>query len=356
MNPANSPRSTTSLRKKRKWQALTDQLRFPRCLWKTPIRWNEALNLMQLPCHQAPSLDLMRMWSARTACQQALAELLQHTPSIQDHHVLLTKSMEALLAKSAKLRDIHGKVDTFADARPPQHHVCNCMLYKLYDVYSPLDLPVCNLRELKMSATNSDIAESNIKFETETSPVESHCGKVLVNGKCILSRLRFAKHKLALDIPISWVRLENDDTYPVLGVRDSIEYLVRSDNLPKLVGEQPMQDVQPILLEFWRRYSLQWPDYGVYNAAALGKVSLSRTIPVYLHGDEGRGFKRNGVMILALQGAIGRGSKPFLRKHPIQTVRKLKMGVNLQGSSFNSRLLYVAMPKKHYKNNPESWK
>ena len=36
----------------------------------------------------------------------------------QDTHVLLTKSMEALLAKSAKLRDIESKVENHGDSRP----------------------------------------------------------------------------------------------------------------------------------------------------------------------------------------------------------------------------------------------
>ena len=135
---------------------------------------------------------------------------------------------------------------------------------------------------------------------------------------------------------------------------DTIDYLVQSNNLSKLVGQQPMEQVQPMLLEFWRRYSLEWPDYGVFRAAAENKLSLSRTIPVYIHGDEGRGFKRSGVMILSLQGAIGRGSKPFLKRHPIRSLRQLKMGINLQGSSFNSRMLFVAMPKKHYKSKPAS--
>ena len=62
----------------------------------------------------------------------------------------------------------------------------------------------------------------------------------------------------------------------------------------------------------------------------------------------------SGVMILSLQGAIGRGSKPFLKRHPIRSLRQLKMGINLQGSSFNSRMLFVAMPKKHYKSKPAS--
>jgi len=159
---------------------------------------------------------------------------------------------------------------------------------------------------------------------------------------------------LALDIPISWIEMGENGDFPVLSIKDTMAYLVNSKNLGKLVGDAPTEGLQSTLLEFWRRYAYEWPDFGIYDDASAGKLSLSRTIPTYIHGDEGRGFKRSGVMILSLQGAIGRGSKPFQKRHPIRSIRKIKMGVNLQGSSFNSRFLYAAMPKRFYHSTPES--
>eukprot|EP00435_Cladocopium_sp_Y103_P054921 s920_g18.t1 len=169
-----------------------------------------------------------------------------------------------------------------------------------------------------------------------------------VSGHLVAANLEFGKHDLALDIPISWVDLTGTSSFPVLDLRDTVDYLIRSNNLPKLFGDQPVEGIQGTLLEFWRRYKVEWPDFEIYDAALQGKVSLSRCIPVYVHGDEGRGFKRSGVMILSVQGALGRGTRPFQLKHPLQRVRHIKMGLNLQGSSFNSRLLFTAMPKKYY--------
>lgn len=143
------------------------------------------------------------------------------------------------------------------------------------------------------------------------------------------------------------------EAFPVLSVNDTVDYLVRSKNLSKLAGDIPFHELQPTLLEFWRRYSWEWPDFELFKAAG-DDLALSRCIPVYIHGDEGRGFKRSGVMILSVQGAIGRGTRPFQRKHPLLSIRKIKMGINLQGSSFNSRFLFTAMPKKYYTKNPAS--
>ena len=220
------------------------------------------------------------------------------------------------------------------------------------------------LKGQKTSATNCDPACFKSIF---CMPMASMVCKILINFVHVFflgsSRVlfhsscvgpRFKKHDLALDVPISWVEMGESGDFPVLSIKDTIAYLVKSKNLGKLVGDAPMDGLQSTLLEFWRRYAFEWPDFGIYDDAAAGKLSLSRAIPTYIHGDEGRGFKRSGVMILSLQGALGRGSKPFQKRHPIHSIRKIKMGVNLQGSSFNSRFSYAAMPKRFYNSTPES--
>ena len=93
-----------------------------------------------------------------------------------------------------------------------------------------------------------------------------------------------------------------------------------------------------------------------FAACENGELSLSRTIPIQIHGDEGHGFKRQGIMMLSIQGAIGRGQKPFLKKHVLPTARNKRMGLNIGGSSFNSRFLFASMPKKWYNTNPVFWR
>ena len=117
-----------------------------------------------------------------------------------------------------------------------------------------------------------------------------------------------------------------------------------------------MANVKPTLQTFWRRYGKIRHGHEVFQASAQGRVALSRAIPCLVHGDEGRGFKRSGVMILSLQGAIGKGSQPFLKHHSGekgQQERVDRMGVNIGGASYNSRLLFGAMPKKHYNVHPD---
>ena len=178
--------------------------------------------------------------------------------------------------------------------------------------------------------------------------------------KCSFEKnLRFAQHDLALKIPITWVPMpaklkDGSQEFPVLQATDTVSFLAETDNLPKLFGEAPMDGIKDTLLEFWRRFATTNGDHQVFEAAAKGLVCLERAIPILLHGDEGRGFKRQGVMCLSLQGAIGKGTRPFQDRFQNESSQKARMGVNMAGSSFNTRLLFASMPKKWYNTNPDS--
>ena len=168
-------------------------------------------------------------------------------------------------------------------------------------------------------------------------------------------RPRFQQHGLALDIPISWIDLPKGDVqFPVLKMTDTVQNLVKFKLVNKFLGELDMSDAETTLLTFWRRFSKQNPGHQVYAASARGDCTLARCIPVMIHGDEGRGFKRSGIMVLSVQGAIGKGSVPFLKAHPDGEDRQHCMAVNIKGISYNSRFLFGAMPKKHYSRTPDS--
>lgn len=100
-----------------------------------------------------------------------------------------------------------------------------------------------------------------------------------------------------------------------------------------LVGEDKFDpnEVKPRLLEFWRRYSKEYPDFTAFTS---GK-SLSNSIPCMIHGDEGRGFKKLPILLLSWQGVLGRGTRPFQKKNPLKTIQKTKMGVNMLSFTFS---------------------
>lgn len=174
--------------------------------------------------------------------------------------------------------------------------------------------------------------------------------RVCCLGKAALF-LRFQRYDLEPDIPITWIQMPEGDgdeqRFPILKMSDTVKYLSRNDMLNKLLGDPPKEDVPTILLTFWRRYSKLFPDHEIFSAASRGEVSLQRAIPCYVHGDEGRGYKKSGVLLVSVQGIIGKGTQQFMARHD-SNERRDRMGLNLLGSSFNSRFLVAVMGKKHY--------
>jgi len=61
-----------------------------------------------------------------------------------------------------------------------------------------------------------------------------------------------------------------------------------------------LREVEDQLSKFWQHY--KYVDSDVPS-------SPKRTLPIYLHGDEGRGLVKRPILILAFQPIIGWGAK-----------------------------------------------
>ena len=50
---------------------------------------------------------------------------------------------------------------------------------------------------------------------------------------------------------------------------------------------------------FWDRFRLLRPNHEIFELEKTGGVVLERTLPMMLHGDEGRSKKRQGVLCIS---------------------------------------------------------
>ena len=115
-------------------------------------------------------------------------------------------------------------------------------------------------------------------------------------------------------------------------------------------GQQPPS----VLLEFWNRFKEVEPKNPVHAAFAAGSMDAAKTIPMYIHGDEGRGRKRLPVMIVNTHGVIGAGCRAFEEYHKdAPTMRKNAMPVNIKGHSAETRFLSFVLSKKAYGEDSE---
>ena len=75
-------------------------------------------------------------------------------------------------------------------------------------------------------------------------------------------------------------------------------------------------------------------------------VDASSLVPVQLHGDGGRHFKRTEVMILQWQPVLGGGTKKALPS-------RVGLAINYRGNTWGTRFLFSVLPRAMYSGTPQ---
>lgn len=123
----------------------------------------------------------------------------------------------------------------------------------------------------------------------------------------------------------------------------------KTNNWHNFVGCDKNGNCAAQLSLFWDRWKFLRPNHQIFECRDA--ASLQRTLPVLLHGDEGRGAKRQGLMCLSVAPILGRGVATRSKKGaPNRSDRQL---MNYVGHSFATRFLLGVLPKKAYENNPD---
>ena len=131
---------------------------------------------------------------------------------------------------------------------------------------------------------------------------------------------------------------------------DLVEAMVNEDHFSLLSGGLSEDETQAALLQFWRHYSRQFGDHDIFQHRLPPEQALRRTIPIYLHGDEGKHFKRSGIMIVTLQAVLGSGPEPYHLNKKVVSPRESvqRQALNIGGHSFLSRFLVMSIPRRFY--------
>ena len=98
-----------------------------------------------------------------------------------------------------------------------------------------------------------------------------------------------------------------------------------------------------ILVEFWRRYRALKPHHAIWNLADQNKIDLSRCCPLMLHGDEGRGKKKTGFLVMSFYSYMGYGTR---QANEVRTHRPYhQFRLNYGGNTYLHRLVTSVLPK-----------
>lgn len=156
---------------------------------------------------------------------------------------------------------------------------------------------------------------------------------------------------LALPIRISDKKVATLENYPYLDPADFLETLSGSGYFHKVLGV-PAHMAESCLLSFWEKFRTLYPNHQVFSQY----LPLENLIPYYLHGDGGRGYKKDPIEILSMFPALGAGSNSM--RVDLSGKRKpddLTLGMNLRGSSGTTRFLFSVLSSLVYKRHPDAF-
>lgn len=160
----------------------------------------------------------------------------------------------------------------------------------------------------------------------------------------------------SVPVRISRCDLPTKKQFPWIKCSDWVKYLVDSDRLDLLVGVRDIEDMQPLLLEFWDRYFDCAPSHEIYQRHMDGLIDVSRTIPILHHGDEGRGYKHLQVMVASTHGLLGNGCRHTdTSSTSASGSRGDPMKLNMIGNTFMTHFIHFLMPVAIYKECPASF-
>ena len=90
--------------------------------------------------------------------------------------------------------------------------------------------------------------------------------------------------------------------------------LRRTGNWKTLAAVEDHKSAPAQLQLFWDRFRLLRPNHEIFELEKTGGVVLERTLPMMLHGDEGRSKKRQGVLCISCHSVLGRGVQTRKKK------------------------------------------
>ena len=157
--------------------------------------------------------------------------------------------------------------------------------------------------------------------------------------------------RLLVNIPWSNVNIGDDclGEHPCFKPKDTIHALAELGKFETVIGT-PLDTAAAVLTDFWENFTKQF-EHPVTADIQSGKLNAAFLVPINVHGDGGRTFKKSEIMILQFQSAIGGGSRLSGQKRKLPSGAE-EAGFNLSGHSLATRYLMSCLTKKHYSDDP----
>lgn len=187
-----------------------------------------------------------------------------------------------------------------------------------------------------------------LKTGDDTGPQLPTCEEEIVSKV-------FIKFGLSLGVEFSHGRVGNDLKYPFIKLESLIKALDMNGKLAKFFRLGPEYDTLakcgPILRDFWTKYRLMHGSHEVFDLFDSGDLHMETSWPIFLHGDEGTTYKRDGCMVFSVHSCIGCGTASH-RCGPVVN-DEMNEGINFAVHALETRFLLGALLRD---SGPTMWK
>lgn len=157
------------------------------------------------------------------------------------------------------------------------------------------------------------------------------------------------RHELRVPVKITQVDINGNGKHPVVLPSDFCEYLANTNQLSKLTG-CPIDESRNVLCDFWERFKKMRPRLPLFS---MENIDWGSCIPMEIHFDGGRGFKRQEVMVASSQPVLGEGTRALQKRakdgRVVSNGSLLK--VNHCGNTFGNHLIFSVMQKICYEQD-----
>lgn len=157
----------------------------------------------------------------------------------------------------------------------------------------------------------------------------------------------FRLHNFYYPLGISVVEEAPLIGFPWLKPSNFLQAMAKANDLHHLLGGLSLRQARPRLLKFWSQWRQLFPSHELWGEVDCGRKNLSHCLPLFLHGDEGVTYRKDGLLVISFQGVWGYGSSKSIARSP-EDYKATSTGIplNFLKTGFQTRMLICVCPKE----------
>ena len=124
-----------------------------------------------------------------------------------------------------------------------------------------------------------------------------------------------------------------------------LKTMAKLNDLHHILGGFSLHAAKPKLLSFWSKYRVLFPRHQLWAEVDSGRKPLTHCLPLYLHGDEGVTYRKDGLLVVSFQGVWGIGSSKSARLPENYKASSTGIPLNFLLTGFQTRMLICVCPK-----------